>query len=132
MALIELDESWEEYDSEEERRRLEKFPLIERDKVRAQVTNWDEEVSKKGNPMIVWEMTVINDSEYSGKTINLRTPTTGRGKYVLRNFLEASGVKRIGKTLEPEKVLGKVVTLHLSIGVTDDGRKFTQVDGVTS
>ena len=132
MALIELDESWEEYDSEEERRRLEKFPLIEREKVSAQVTNWDEEVSKKGNPMIVWEMTVINDPEYSGKTLNLWTPTTGRGKYVLRNFLEASGVKRIGKTLEPEKVLGKVVTLHLSIGVTDDGRKFTQVDGVTS
>jgi len=133
MALIETDESWEEYEQEEERRREERFPLIEREKVKAQVTSWDQVVSKKkGTPMIAWELTIVEDPEFQGKTLTYNTPTVGRGKYVLKGFYDACGVKLSGKGVDPEAAMGKVVNLHLSIGVSEEGRKWTQIDAVTS
>jgi len=88
MALIDIDESWEEYDQEEERRREERFPIIERDSVKAQITSWDSTVSKKGNPMIEWTATIIDDPQYAGKELIVRTPTTGRGNIYSRTSLK--------------------------------------------
>jgi hypothetical protein len=137
MALVEIDESWEDYEEEEERRREEAFPVIEREKVRAQVTNWDTAVSKrKGTPMIEWELTIVEDPEYSGKTLIHRTMTVGKGKFMLKAFYEAGGLKLSGKGFDPELMLGKIVTVFLSIIVGQEGanlgRKFTQIDAVTS
>ncbi len=132
MALIEIDESWEEYDSEEEKRREERFPVIESPSVKAQVTSWDATVSKKGNPMIEWTTTIVEDPQYTGKELVVRTPTTGRGKYILKNFLDACRVKRSGKGVDPEECVGKFVTLSLSVVANEEGRKFTQIDAVSA
>ena len=132
MPLIDIDESWEEYDQEEERRREERFPIIERDSVKAQITSWDSTVSKKGNPMIEWTVTIVDDPQYAGKELIVRTPTTGRGKYILKNFLEACRVKRAGKGVDPELCMGKMVVLSLSVQASEGGRKYTQVDSVSS
>jgi len=133
MPLIEMDESWEEYDQEEERRREEMFPLIEREQVKAQVAAWDTGVSKKkGTPQIEWTLSIIEDAKYGGKTLIYRTPTVGRGKYVTKAFLEACRVSRSGKAINPDECVGKVVTLHLSIGATDEGRKYTNIDAVST
>lgn len=134
MAIVDLDESWEEYDKSEEARREEMFPVIERDMVKAQVTSWDlEESKKKHTPMIKWNLTILDDPEYAGKELIYRTPIVGRGKYVLKNFLEAAKVKRSGRNLDPDTVVGKMVMLHLSVGVTEDsGRKFTNIDTVSA
>jgi len=133
MALIEMDESWEEYDQEEERRREEMFPVIEKDNVKAQITSWDTSVSKKkGTPQIEWKLTIIDDAQYSGKDLIYRTPTIGRGKYVLKAFLEAARVKRTGKNVNPDDAVGKIVNLSLSVGVTDTGTKYTNIDSVSA
>lgn len=131
--LIEMDESWEDYDQEEERRREEMFPVIESPSVKAQITGWDTSVSKrKGTPQIEWTLTIVEDAKYNGKTLIHRTPTVGRGKYVLKAFLEAARAGRSGKGVDPEAVMGKFVTLSLSVGATDDGRKFTSIDAVSA
>lgn len=131
--MIEMDESWEDYDQEEERRREEMFPLIERPQVKAQVTGWDTGVSrKKGTPQIEWELTIVEDPQYSGKTLVHRTPTVGRGKYVLKAFMDACRVGRSGKGVDPEAAMGKLVMLSLSIGATEEGRKYTSIDAVSA
>jgi hypothetical protein len=132
MPLIDIDESWEEYDSEEERRREEMFPVFDVPSVNAQVTSWDSTVSKKGNPMIEWTCTIVEDTQYAGKELIVRTPTTGKGKYILKNFLDACRVRRAGKGVDPEQCMGKVVTLSLSVHVSDEGRKSTQIDAVSA
>jgi len=128
-----MDESWEEYDQEEERRREEMFPVIEAESVKAQITSWDTSVSKnKGTPQIEWQLTIIENVKYSGKTLIYRTPTIGRGKYVLKGFLEAARVSRAGKSVNPDEAIGKLVKLSLSVGVTDAGRKYTNIDAVSA
>ena len=133
MPMIEIDESWEDYDQGEEKRREEMFPVIERDVVKAQVTSWDlGESKKKHTPQIQWSLTILDDPEYAGKELIYRTPTTGRGKFILKNFLEAAQIKRAGKGVDPEVVVGKIVMLHLSVGATDEGRKYTNIDAVSA
>jgi hypothetical protein len=133
VALIEMDESWEEWDQQEESRLAEMFPLIEKPFVKAQVSSWDRGVSKKkGTPQIEWELTIVDDDQYTGKTLTYRTPTVGRGKFVTKAFMDACRVKRQGNSIDPDLCMGKILGINLSVVTTDQGRKFTNIDSVVA
>jgi hypothetical protein len=129
MALIEMDESWEQYDEEEQRRLEEKFPVIEDPMVKAQITSWDiEDVPKLGS-CIQLTFTVIEHPKYTGVTLRKPLPLQGRMKFITKNFMDAMKLPRKGKQIDPEPWVGLVANLILSVTTNPEtGRKFTRID----
>lgn len=132
MATIEFDQDWEQYDAEEQKRMEEMFPVIEKPMVRAQFTSWDTEELPKLGHCVILTATIIEDPDYAGKELRKALPTTGRMKFITKQFLDGMGVKRSGKSFDPDTFMGKVVNMVLSVAVNPEtGRKRTQIDSVT-
>jgi len=133
MAMIEMDESWETYDQEEQKRLEEMFPVIEVPMVKAQITSWDlKDIGKLGSCVMI-EFTIIEDPTYTGKTLNKPLPVGGRMKFITKQFMESLHLSRVGKSIDPEPWMGKTAILHLSVTVNPEtGRKATRIDAVSA
>lgn len=133
MALIEIDESWEEYDKAEQARLDEMFPVIDAPMVKAQITGYDvKEAGKLGNSIIL-EWTIVEHPEYTGKTLGMPLPLGGRMKFLTKRFMENMKLSRTGKSLNPDEWMGKMAQLSLSVQTNPEtGKKRTQIDAVVA
>ena len=131
MALIEIDESWEDYEQEEKKRAAERR-VIKRDRVKARLVKWDLTTSKKGTRQLVWISKIVEDQEYADREVRFWTPIEGKGKYIFKNLAAACGVALSGKGVDPSPMEGAVIYLELETKPDEEGIENTRVKGFSA
>lgn len=91
------------------------------------VVSCKHETAQSGNPMLVWRF-AISDGKFEGKPLYTNTVLVPKALWVLRNLLEAMGLKVPSKSvnLNPAKFVGK----ELGVTVQDnefEGRTYSEI-----
>ena len=98
----------------------------------AELTELEDGVSTKGNPMLIWTWKVVSD-ECSGMTILSYTSLHPQGRRFLKNHLQAFGLGGVVE-LDTKKLIGKRACLQVGERTTidRDSKQEEKIDCVIS